>query len=345
MRRSSPGRHAFTLIELLVVIAIIAILIALLVPAVQKVREAAARTQCQNNLKQLALGCHSYESANKKFPYATKADVLDAYNWSHLVLPYIDQQPVANIYTDLLVGTVNQTGDWPGAHGFGATFQVARTTVIPVFICPADRGHVMNENGNTYYRRFRANYRACAGSGDLYGNLPAGAPGGYAPGKGVFFVVQGQIFGTGNAPWQTKIPQITDGTSNTILLGECLRQATDAWGTLSDITIGNMGAAFFSTFTTPNSTSPDRSWGPCPAPQGDVEYKAPCSSLGGPNRPTAGVSANNQRTAYAAARSPHMGGVYVAVADGTVRFVNNSIPAATWQALGTIMGGESAQFD
>src|SRR5262245_49332256 len=127
MHLSAARSHrAFTLIELLVVIAIIAILIALLVPAVQKVREAAAHARCSNNLKQVALGVHSYESAYKKFPYATKADVLDAYNWSHLVLPFIDQQQVYAIYTDIDAGTINQTGDWPGAHGFGANFQQAR---------------------------------------------------------------------------------------------------------------------------------------------------------------------------------------------------------------------------
>jgi len=281
------------------------------------------------------VAAHVYENAHKAFPYATKADVLDAYNWSHQVLPFIEQQDVHNLYTTIN-GPITLSGDWPGAHGFGAIHQTARNTVIKVFQCPSDRAHVLNEAANTYYSRARANYRACAGSGDLYGNLPSGAPAGYVSGRGVFSVNQGQIFGTANPPRQTRIAEITDGTSNTLLLAECLKQTVDLWGTISDITIGNMGAAFFSTFNTPNSSNADRVWGPCPQTNSrDPGYRAPCSSLGGPNRPPANHN-NNQRTAHAAARSLHPNGVNVALADGSVRFIPNAVSAATWRALGTM---------
>jgi prepilin-type N-terminal cleavage/methylation domain-containing protein len=331
---------AFTLIELLVVIAIIALLMALLLPALQKVREAGNKSKCGANLNQIALAANSYENDNGGFPYATKADVLDAYNWSHLLLPYLDNKPVYAIYTTI-GGPITQTTDWPGAQGFGngateeAQFQVARNTPITVFICPSDRKPVLNEAGSRKYSRQRGNYRGCAGSGDLYGALPAGGTG-YTPGRGIYSVNRGQIFGTAAAPLQTTATELTngDGVSTTMMFSECLRQTTDAWGTISDITIGNMGAAFFSTFTTPNSSTADRPWGPCPGPQGDTGYLAPCSSLGGPNRPP-GAHNNNQRTAFATARSAHNGGVNIVMADRTVIFVKNSVSVGTWRALGT----------
>jgi prepilin-type N-terminal cleavage/methylation domain-containing protein/prepilin-type processing-associated H-X9-DG protein len=348
MRRPCRGRRAvgFTLIELLVVIAIIAVLIGLLLPAVQKVREAANRMACTNKLKQIALAMHNYESTHGLLPYATKADVLDAYHWLHLSLPFLEQQTVYALYTNLS-GPVTQTGDWPGAHAFStaANYRRARTTVLSVYQCPSDIPHAMNEPGLEYYERFRGNYRGCVGSGDLYGNAPVGAPAGYAAGRGVFSVTIAQIFGTANRPRQIKLTDISDGTSNTLMFSEGLKASLEArslWaGTMGDITLGNMGGGFFASFDTPNSSNADRIWGPCPQQQGDGQYRAPCVWLGGPLRPP-GNHANNQRTARAAARSKHPGGVNAALADGSVRFVSDAMSAAAWRALGTIGQGETA---
>jgi prepilin-type N-terminal cleavage/methylation domain-containing protein/prepilin-type processing-associated H-X9-DG protein len=338
-------RGAFTLIELLVVIAIIAILIALLVPAVQKVREAAARTQCINNLKQLALGMHNFHDVHKAFPYASRADVLDAYNWSQKILPYVDQGTVYTNYTTI-DGPITLTGDWPGSHPFGSATQLitARTAQVPVFACPSDNASpVINEPNSTYYIRIRGNYRGCVGTGDMYGNQGSGlAVPAAALGRGVLSVTRNQreIAGYAIQPLRVSIATISDGTSNSIMLAEALTPNTANWTTIGDITLANMGASLFSCATTPNSTVADRIWGPCPVPQGDGSYRAPCTTLGGPNRPP-NLNDNNQRLAFAAARSKHTGGANVALCDGTVRFVTDAIPTATWWALGTIRGGET----
>jgi prepilin-type N-terminal cleavage/methylation domain-containing protein len=344
--RGSPRRAAgFTLVELLVVIAIIGVLVALLLPAVQAAREAARRSQCLNNLKQLALAVHNHEGQYGKFPYGNKADVLDSYNWMHVSLPFIEQQPLYDRYQNL-TGPITQTGDWPGAHGFGtaAPYPAARTTILKILLCPSDRQHVMNEANNNYYSRARGNYRACAGNADLYGNLPQGATAATyapaAPGIGAFAVTRGQIFGGTIPPKQATFGDIIDGTSNTILFSEGLRPAMNNWSTINDTTLGNMGGCFFTTYNTPNSTAPDRPWGPCPLPQGDGGYTAPCTTLGGPLRPP-GNHNNNQRTAHAAARSAHPGGVNVSLGDGSIRFVSQTINVATWRALGTIQGAEA----
>ena len=123
LRSQNQGRLGFTLIELLVVIAIIAILIALLVPAVQKVREAAARTQCANNLKQMGIAAHSYHDTYKTLPYS-RADPGDT--WAVLIMPYIEQQALYNKWDRKSLSYYNQTNE-------------ARETQVAVYLCPTRR--------------------------------------------------------------------------------------------------------------------------------------------------------------------------------------------------------------
>jgi prepilin-type processing-associated H-X9-DG protein len=322
--------------------------VALLLPAVQSARESARRAQCQTQLKQWALAALNHEAAFQKLPYGNKADVLDSYTWMHLCLPYIEQQPLYEQFTNINL-PITLTGDWPGAHAFNSSAPLpnARKAVLSVQQCPSDRKHVLNESTNTYYCRARGNYRACTGSGDAYSlpgttYIPAGAPSSYVSGVGVFAVKPGQIF-MGAVPVQyCTIAQIQDGTSNTIAISEGIKDCIDVWSTINDVSLGNMGGTFFSTFNTPNSTSADRPWGPCPRNQGDLGYpaSAPCTTLNGPNRPP-GSNTNNQATAHAAARSRHPSGVNVALADGSTRFITNTINAATYRALGTKDLGET----
>ncbi len=334
----SRRSRGFTLIELLVVIAIIAILIGLLLPAVQKVREAAARAKCTNNLKQLALGAHGYHDVNNGLPPARKYDLWDSFTWTQYVMPYIEQQNVYNGFTALTLSTNNDyTQNGGDKSPSGPSQRTAREAIITTFMCPSDTTNSGNELTSDTWGFYRGNYRGCAGSGDMYGALTTGN---VYSGVGAFGVKNGQsaINRSNSGP---TLVGITDGTSNTVMISEGIVPTVSGWGgPIGSIIYGNMGGGLYTNSLVPNSAAQDQIIGPCPATQGDSSYKAPCTSIGGNNG-----SAPSAAGAQAAARSKHTGGVNAAMCDGGVRFVRNTIDAAAWQAAGTRAGNEVVTLD
>lgn len=329
--------RGFTLIELLVVIAIIAVLIALLLPAVQAAREAARRAQCVNNLKQLGLAMHNYQSSNQCLPPGHRTAVFGTFQT--FILPYLEQSPLYNSYNMegryWQPGTTSGGGSGPAnaiRYGGPQNLTVTRS-VINSLICPTDApkpSDLSVYNGVTWH-----NYTVNFGNADIY-QSKGPVPGGYSVGVYPDAPWLGAPFSDSDVtqnfyPTRASVydfAAITDGTSNTLLCGEVIKgKGTDLrgftwWG----------DAVSTSTYLPPNSRLPDveNSSGYCVYPFQD---NPPCRA------------ATTQFPPTYAFRSRHPGGVNMTMVDGSVRFIKNTINLFIWRGLSTTQGGEVISAD
>jgi prepilin-type N-terminal cleavage/methylation domain-containing protein/prepilin-type processing-associated H-X9-DG protein len=329
----SKGSAGFTLVELLVVIAIIAILIALLIPAVQKVREAAAKSTCQNNLKQIGLAAHNYHDAFKSLPPAVQIikpttssqnDNLSSYrnpgfgpNWAVLLLPYLEQ-------TALYQEAAPDITNFFPSNGANRNWRNVKSATIETFLCPTDSGNSTPCSLNLG-NWARGNYAANAGPDWISDTV-----GGHAEaGNGGVMCIN----------WGVPLPQLSaeDGTAYTIMFNEIRIGLTgnDRRGTWA---MGVGGSSITGAMARGDSTNPNDT----------LEYSddiEDCnqvrSDLGTGNNGLGvlmmGCSNDNLPQNWpnwqAQARSRHTGGVNVCFADGGVRFILNTVNESVWLNL------------
>jgi prepilin-type N-terminal cleavage/methylation domain-containing protein/prepilin-type processing-associated H-X9-DG protein len=330
-------RAGFTLIELLVVIAIIAVLIGLLIPAVQRVREAANRTSCNNNQKQIGLALHAYHDANGKFPAA----VLIPYavedkdpltngaanpfgpNWAVYLLPFIEQQ---NLYNLADVNSYPGTQSLNSLPSYNLSWRQIRGTTIKTYLCPSDSGRDVPFTDPTAAppeaNWARGNYAAADGAGDSDHHIGGNAGFSDTPFPGI---AKGPVMAIN---YGARIADITDGTSNTFMVHE-LRIGVNSMDRRGTWALGFPGASMVDGGLDRNPTPNDRN-----EDSNEIEG---CVNFWYPGIGTKdGMGCINDPTVFsmeAMARSRHPDGVNACFADGHVQFIKNTISQKTWVLL------------
>ena len=307
--QTTNPRKAFTLVELLVVIAIIGILIGMLLPAVQQVREAARRIECANKLKQIALGFHTFESANMHFPAgmlsqqpltAEEDSKTVGYGFGVVILPQIEQQP----QYDMITGASNNLRN-PTVSGGAVDF---RTVVLDAFICPSCPMDPINPTrGIGGMNAAKSNYVAIWGNETLTDGI--GSRGNFLESAALAGEVTNGISSLNS---KTTIGSITDGTTNTFLIGE------------------RDGAPI-------SSTVPDLRFAANWLGANEAIFVNGCLGTAGTGN-WALNSIGNRTSRFASLASSHTGGANFAFGDASTHFVSDSVDDGLYQAYGSRSG-------